>query len=225
MRAYGIAFLGRPRSSQAAAAREVDWPMRAGLVVLAAFCVLLGVLPSLAMVPIGRVSQRLLGVALDTQGSAGWLWLTPGGGANSYSGLVVLVAIAVLAAAVVWLVHRLASDRVRRADAWDCGFPDPRPETQYSGASFAQPLRRVFGPTLLAARESVEMPAPGEPGPARLTTSLQDPFWRGLYQPVVDLVGWATERSNALQFLTIRRYLTLMFLALAVLLTLVAVSQ
>jgi len=141
------------------------------------------------------------------------------------NGLVVLVAIGVLAAAVVWLVHRLASDRVRRAPAWDCGFPDPRPETQYSGASFAQPLRRVFGPTLLAAREKVEMPAPGEPGPARLTTSFEDPFWRGLYQPVVDWVGWATERSNALQFLTIRRYLTLMFLALAVLLTLVAVSQ
>ena len=61
--------------------------------------------------------------------------------------------------------------------------------------------------------------------PARLTASIRDPFWRGLYQPVVDWVGWATERSNALQFLTIRRYLTLMFLALAVLLTLVAVSQ
>ena len=225
VRAYGIVFLGRPRTAQAATAREVDRPMRAGLAVLAASCVLLGVLPSLAMVPIGRVSQRLLGVALETKGSAGWLWLTPGGGANSYSGLVVLVAIGVLAAAVVWLVHRLASDRVRRASAWDCGFPDPRPETQYSGASFAQPLRRVFGPTLLAARESVEMPAPGEPGPARLTASIRDPFWRGLYQPVVDCVGWATERSNALQFLTIRRYLTLMFLALAVLLTLVAVSQ
>jgi hydrogenase-4 component B len=122
-------------------------------------------------------------------------------------------------------VHRLASDRVRRSNAWDCGFPDPRPETQYSGASFAQPLRRVFGPTLLAARESVEMPAPGDPGPARLTTSMRDPFWHWLYQPVVDGLGWATERSNALQFLTIRRYLTLMFLALALLLTLVAVSQ
>jgi hypothetical protein len=199
--------------------------MRAGLTVLAGGCVLLGVLPSLAMIPIGRVSQLLFNVRLETRGSAGWLWLTPGGGANSYSGLVVLVAIGALAAAVVWLVHRLASDRVRRADAWDCGFPDPRPETQYSGASFAQPLRRVFGPTLLAARESVEMPAPGEPGPARLTTSIRDPFWRWLYQPVIDSVGWATERSNALQFLTIRRYLTLMFMALAVLLTLVAVSQ
>jgi hypothetical protein len=113
--------------------------MRAGLAVLATGCVLLGVLPGLAMVPIARVSRLLLGVPLETGGSAGWLWLTPGGGANSYSGLVMLVAIAALAAAVVWLVHRLASNRVRRADAWDCGFPDPRPETQYSGASFAQP--------------------------------------------------------------------------------------
>ncbi len=36
-------------------------------------------------------------------------------------------------------------DALRRAPAWDCGFPDPSPATQYTAGSFAQPIRRVFG--------------------------------------------------------------------------------
>ena len=42
-------------------------------------------------------------------------------------------------------IHRLASDRLRRAPAWDCGYPDASPATQYTAMSFAQPIRRVFG--------------------------------------------------------------------------------
>ena len=38
---------------------------------------------------------------------------------------------------------RLAA--LRRGPAWDCGFPDPSPATQYTADSFAQPFRRVFG--------------------------------------------------------------------------------
>jgi formate hydrogenlyase subunit 3/multisubunit Na+/H+ antiporter MnhD subunit len=224
VRAFGIAFLGRPRSTEAAAATEVDAPMRAGLIAMAAGCVLLGVLPSAALVPIASAAQHLLGAAPETRGSAGWLWLAPGGG-NSYSGLIMLAVIAAITAALVLLVHRLASARLRRGPAWDCGFPDPRPDTQYSGASFAQPLRRVFGPTLLAARETVAMPAPGELVPARYEARWRDPFWDGLYRPVASGLWWLTERANVLQFFTIRRYLTLMFLALALLLAIVAVSQ
>ena len=38
-------------------------------------------------------------------------------------------------------------------------------------------------------------------------------------------VDWVAARINVLQFLTIRRYLSLMFMALAVLLIVVAVSE
>ena len=65
-------------------------------------------------------------------------------------------------------IHRLASDRLRRAPAWDCGYPDPSPATQYTADSFAQPIRRVFGTVVFRAREHVEMPPPGDMRPARL---------------------------------------------------------
>ena len=60
-------------------------------------------------------------------------------------------------------------DRLRRAPAWDCGYPDPSPATQYTADSFAQPIRRVFGTVVFRAREHVDMPPPGDcaAGPPR----------------------------------------------------------
>ena len=74
-------------------------------------------------------------------------------------------------------IHRLASDRLRRAPAWDCGYPDPSPATQYTATSFAEPIRRVFGTVMFRAREQVEMPQPGDARPARLTVQMTDPIW------------------------------------------------
>jgi hypothetical protein len=54
---------------------------------------------------------------------------------------------------------------------------------------------------------------------------LQDLAWEWLYLPVAAAVDWVATRINVLQFLTIRRYLSLMFMALAVLLIVVAVSE
>ena len=59
--------------------------------------------------------------------------------------------------------------RVRRAPAWDCGFPDPDPATQYTAGSFAQPIRRVFGTLVFPPREQVDMPPPGEHARPRAT--------------------------------------------------------
>jgi hydrogenase-4 component B len=120
-------------------------------------------------------------------------------------------------------IHRLASDRLRRAPAWDCGYPDPSPVTQYTASSFAQPIRRVYGTSVFRAREIGEMPPPGSAAPARLTVELRDLIWEGLYAPVASFVGFATDRLNILQFLTIRSYLTLVFAALVLLLLVLAI--
>ena len=60
VRFYGIAFLGRPRSEEAATAHEVDRFSLAAMLGLAGLCVLAGVLPGLvidALAPAARVSS------------------------------------------------------------------------------------------------------------------------------------------------------------------------
>jgi hypothetical protein len=48
-------------------------------------------------------------------------------------------------------------------------------------------------------------------------------IWDTLYAPVAVAIGFATERINILQFLTIRRYLSLVFAALVFLLLVLAI--
>jgi hypothetical protein len=66
------------------------------------------------------------------------------------------------------------------------------------------------------------MPRPGEMRAGRFKVKIFDPAWRFIYGPITRLVGGIANRVNALQFLTIRLYLTLTFSALIVLLLAVA---
>jgi hypothetical protein len=130
---------------------------------------------------------------------------------------------AVSGSLAAFAIHRLASDRLRRGPAWDCGYPDSNPATQYTASSFAQPIRRVFGTVVFRAREHGEMPAPGSTRPARLTVELHDLIWDALYVPIAAAVGLTADRLNRLQFLTIRQFLSLVFAALVILLLVLAI--
>jgi hydrogenase-4 component B len=223
VKAFGITFLGRPRTPAAQAAREVDRCSLAAMLVLAALCLLAGVLPGLVIDGLAPVTQALVGARMPGQTAGPWLSIVPiAESRSSYNGLLVLLFIAASASLAVWVIHRFASHAVRRAPAWDCGFPDPSPVTQYTAGSFAQPIRRVFGTLVFRAREQVQMPPPGDLRPASLTVELRDLVWDTLYAPIAGTVGFAADRLNHLQFLTIRRYLSLVFLALVGLLLVLA---
>ncbi|HEY0648393.1 hydrogenase 4 subunit B [Phenylobacterium sp.] len=225
VRAYGIAFLGRPRSPAAAEAREVDGFQTGAMTALAAACVLVGVLPGFVIDAVAPGVRLAVGDGgLQPQATQAWLSLVPlSASRSSYNGLMVFLFVAFATLASAGLVRTLASRAVRRAPAWDCGYPDPRPVTQYSPSSFAQPLRRVFGALVFRARETVEMPPPGDPAPARFSVQVRDLIWEGLYAPLAAAIGKAADRLNALQFLTIRQYLSLVFGALVLLLALLTV--
>lgn len=223
VRAFGIAFLGRPRSAAAEGAREVDRLSLAVMGALAVLCLLAGVLPGVLIDGLAPVARMLSENRLPSQSGMPWLSIVPvAEGRSSYNGLLVFVFIAVSAALAAFAVHRLGARGVRRAAAWDCGFPTADPATQYGPGGFAQPLRRVFGGFAFAARERVTMPAPGDTAPARIDIELRDRAWDLVYTPIergVDRVGGFL---NRFQFLTIRAYLSLVFFLLVALLTVLA---
>ena len=121
-----------------------------------------------------------------------------------------------------FIMHWISERRTRRSAAWDCGFPNAAPDTQYTASSFGQPLRRIYGSMAFGASEVIDMPAPGDTRPARLTVTMTDYLWRALYVAPAEAVLRASVRLNRLQFLTIRSYLVLMFVALIVLLLVAA---
>ncbi len=224
VKAFGVSFLGRPRGMAAEQAKEVDGFSRLAMFVFAALCFAAGILPGFAIDGLAPVVQLLLGSRMPMQSSIPWLSIVPiAEGRSSYNGLLVFLFIAFSAALAAYLIHLLASNVVRRAPPWDCGFPDPSPATQYGAGSFAQPIRRVFGTLIFQAREQISMPPPGDMRPARFHAELRDLVWDFLYAPISGAVSVTADRLNVLQFLTIRRYLTLVFLALVTLLLVLAI--
>ncbi|HUO89434.1 MAG TPA: hydrogenase 4 subunit B [Rhizomicrobium sp.] len=224
VRVFGVAFLGRARSERAASARETDGFSLAAMLGLAALCLIAGVLPGLLIDAISPAVHAIAGSQMPTQAHVAWLSIVPiAESRSSYNGLLVFIFIALSAGMTASAIHVLASRKTRRAPAWDCGFPDASPVIQYTAGSFAQPIRRVFATTLFQAREHVSMPKPGDLRPARLQVDVQDLVWNWLYAPLATAVAVVSERLNVLQFLTIRRYLSLVFLALVTLLAVLAI--
>jgi len=223
VKAFGITFLGRARSSAASAARETDRFSLAAMFSFAALCLIAGILPGLFIDALAPVVQVLAGGRMPVQTGVEWLSIVPiAQSRSSYNGLLVFLFMVISGALAASAIHRLASDKLRRAPAWDCGYPDACPATQYTASSFAQPIRRVFGSVVFRAREQVEMAPPGDPRPARMTVVMHDPVWETLYLPVAAGVGYAAERLNHLQSLTIRQFLSIVFAALVVLLLVLA---
>ena len=224
VKAYGVTFLGRPRTRAAEDAEETDRYSLAAMMLLASLCLVAGTLPGLFIDSLAPVSSALIGAHMPAQIGAQWLSIVPvAASRSSYDGLLVFLFIAASGMLAAFAIHRLASNRLRRAPAWDCGYPDASPATQYTAMSFAQPIRRVFGTFVFEARESVDMPLPGDTRPARLTVQIHDLVWEYLYAPIALGIGMAADRLNRLQFLTIRQFLTLVFSALVILLLVLAV--
>jgi hypothetical protein len=160
---------------------------------------------------------------MPVQLASPWLSLVPiVESRSSYNGLLVFAFALLTGSLAAFVIHRVASAALRRGPAWGCGYPDTSPVTQYSADSFAQPIRRVFGSVVFRASERVEMAPPADPRAARLIVQVHDLIYEWLYAPVALGVLYVAEKLNYLQFLTIRRYLSLVFFALVLLLTVLA---
>ncbi len=224
VKAFGATFLGRPRSDVAAQAQETDAFSLSAMFMLVLLCLVAGVLPGYFIDALAPVTHLLLGARLPPQDHLKWLTIVPiAASRSSYNGLLLFLLIAAAGWLAAYVIHRWASHALRRAPAWDCGFPDARPITQYTAGSFAQPIRRVFGGFAFDAREEVHIPAPGQTGPARFHVSMRDLVWDVLYAPIEVAVGFAADRLNRVQSWTIRAYLTMVFSSVVLLLMVLTV--
>ena len=165
---------------------ETDrWSLGA-MAALAALCVLAGILPGFVIDGVAPVvdalSARECRRSRACNGSRSCRSRKAAAPTTAFSSSSSSLSSAALAA---YAIHRFASKAVRRAPAWDCGYPDASPATQYSAGSFAQPIRRVFGSVVFRASEHVDMPPPGDMRPAHFRLELHDLVWEFIYAPII----------------------------------------
>ncbi|MDH4190975.1 MAG: hydrogenase 4 subunit B [Betaproteobacteria bacterium] len=214
---YGVIFLGQPREERLADARDCGPWERAGLVWLAAGCVLLGILPVFVIRMIDEVTRPLLGQGLGNAASNWWLLAPIQPERASYGPLLFLVAILAAVAFAFLAVRAFYHGRVRRGAAWDCGFPGQTARMQDSAEGFGQPVRQVFEPFFRMRRE---LPGAFDSAP-RYRVVVEDPLWYWVYLPVARAADRLTGLVTLLQRGRISVYLmygfiTLLFLLLFV---------
>ncbi len=226
VKAFGLTFLGRPRSSASQIAHDARPTSLAAMLIVVVLCVAAGILPGYAIDALAPLTDVLVGGHVMPQADQSWLTIVPINAArSSYNPFFVFLFAAFAASLVAFVIHRVASREIRRAPPWDCGFPDSSPALQYSASSFAQPIRRVFGTLLFRARERVTFAKPGDVGAAHFVVTVRDVLWETLYVPIARAVVVVSERVNRSQSLTIRQYLGLVFIALVSLLGVLALWQ
>ncbi|HEX3349391.1 MAG TPA: proton-conducting transporter membrane subunit [Acetobacteraceae bacterium] len=230
IRLIGIGFLGRPRSPRAAAATEPGAPMRSALIGLAGVTGIIGLFPGTVL----ALADPALRALLPGRGIAArsLLLLAPQPDAPGYVAVGIAALLGLAAGAIILAMRGRVMAGHATSPAWDCGFGAPPPwlpfgdpATQYGAASFAQPLRRTLAGALLAARQTLDMPPPGDTRPALYSETDADPADAGLFQPGARMREAASGFVDRMQFLTIRRTLVVMFSVLVLFLAAVAVLQ
>jgi hydrogenase-4 component B len=210
---YGVIFLGQPREPALEQAQDADWLERIGLSWLALWCVVIGLMPQLALRAAGAVTAKLLGHTVMPS-STFWLIAPIAPAQASYSGLLLLGGIISVVGVTFVLVRLLAHGRMRRTAAWDCGYPWQTGRMQDSAQGFGQPIRYIFGPFF---RMEHHLPLPGDMTP-RYRVNIEDRFWRGIYIPIWQAVQWCSDKISVLQGGRLAIYLLYSFLTLLALL-------
>ena len=173
VRAFGVSFLGMPRSEQAAAAREVPGSMRVAMGFLAVLAAALGIFPALFLPFLDRVTTPFFGVSVANRivpplftdhpgeyaplvGLGGGLFrgLVPGNGlvvipAPGFSTInsptYLTLALLIFVGLTLLGLRSIRPLGVKRiGPVWACGIPRFTPRMQYTGLAYSNPVRLIF---------------------------------------------------------------------------------
>ena len=220
VKAFGIAFLARPRSEGAARAHEAHASMSVSLVAGAVLVIVLGLVP-------GWVAQGLAyavsAEGVETVGFAGVSLPA----VRALLDPVALLALAVALAVPVVVTTALVARRRPRREVdlpWGCGGVRTSARMQYTATSYAEPLVRVFDDALAPSRDLRVTPAEES---RYLVQSVEfrqrvvDQVEDRVYRPVVAALGRVGDAGRRVQNGNIHRYLAFSFAALVAVLLVV----
>lgn len=210
VKAFGISFLGSPRSPEAKSAGEAGGLMLFAMLGLSGLCLVFAMASFWVLPLLGEVAEELIPGVFGA-GSFGKILLPLKGV------VVVFGALLVFSTALLGIRFLLLSGRrVMAGVTWDCGYAHPTARMQYTASSFSEILNGMFRPVIWI-REHTRKPEGIFPKGASRLTHPVDTFREGFYDPFFKAVGWGVSRLRWIQHGQLHLYvmymaLTLMFL-------------
>jgi hydrogenase-4 component B len=135
----GVVFQGEPRSQAAREAHEKGPAMLAPMIVLAAACIVIGVLPGFFL-PMAIRAVGALGLSYGAIPLAPFVLLA----GNITKAAALIFVVLLLLIALRWAFYRGKNDT--RSGTWGCGFTQPTAKMQYTGSSYAASILEFFRP-------------------------------------------------------------------------------
>ncbi len=220
VKAFGISFLGLPRSERAAEAKEAGLPMTAAMGFLAILCLLLGIAPGIFFrlvrgMPFGGFGEVGAGPGLTAIVSGPASPVSVASGFSSFWPAAICVVL-LAGSALALLLAKAARRKTSYAPAWDCGIKALSPRMQYTATAFTKPLRIIFK-TVYMPRKELKISYNLKPLFVRSLAYHSDitPFFETyIYGPFLALVGKAAMRIRNLQSGSLNLYLGYIMLTL-----------
>jgi hydrogenase-4 component B len=218
-RAYGIPFLGMPRSGPAAHASESRQPV-AGPALLAGACVFLGLGAPLVLTALDRVARSATGLDIRSELLVPKLTVIPAH--TDFSGFsptyLALCLIAMTAVPILIFLAGRPLARSRRPPVWDGGILSFKPRMQYTATTHANPVRVTFEPLYrpsIHIERASDDPA-GRSGPVHYRFEVTPIFERYLYRPVVRLAETLANLARPIQSGDVNLYLFYLFVVVVI---------
>lgn len=228
VKAFGIAFLGLPRSPRAECAREGSRSMKIGMITLALSCFGLGLAAPVIVPILGKLSGEL---TTEISGNIplihGSFLVFPGGWSQislPWVFGVMAVSLSVIAAAMAVLAGRVP---VKTGPSWDCGMRGLTPRMQYSGTGYSKPIRRIFS-FLYQPSRKVEVEDEGYSvlrTAKHFESGIRPLFEETIYRPMAKFALYFSEKAKRIQTGHIQIYLGYIFVTLLALLLFTRVSS
>jgi hydrogenase-4 component B len=222
-----MTFLSKARSKYAINIKEIPRSMILGMSILAAVCVLLGVMPylgtSLISTAFHMSSQPPSPFdSLSIQNSSG----------KSFANLsmpVVVIMLSSVLVAIFGFIRVLGGKTKKTAyGTWDCGFGSLNERMEYTPTSISQPIRAVFK-IFFKPHNQIEKESVGQ-NPyliktVKIETAIKNIFEELLYTPIVSSFIFFFDKVRRLQTGKINAYLLYIMITLVLLLLFVRLSD
>ena len=218
VKAFGIAFLGMPRSRHAENAKESPLSMIIGMIMLAVLCLVFGIFPNVTITMISSSAVQLTG----SQGIVTGNWfLYINDTLATLSPVSILITVLVMFAASVLFVLGVGGKRKTiYGDSWDCGIPSLTPRMQYTATAFTKPIRLIFKRIYLPRRElriSYHV-KPFFVKAIKYTGEITPFFEKYIYEPVTISIFKVARKVRLLQSGSLHLYLLYILVTLILLL-------
>ena len=227
VRLFGITFLSRARSKHALNIKEVPRSMIVGMAVLAAACILLGILASLGISLISSAfhlssppSSPLDAITLQNNAKNSIHLSMP-------FVLILFLAIAVGAFGFIRTIGGKTSKTIY--GTWDCGFGNLNEKMEYTATSLSQPIRAVFKvffkPHNVTSKEFFVSTNQYLIKSIKFNSITKNIFEESLYQPIISSTLRVLDKIRRIQTGKINSYLLYIMITAVLLLLFVRLSH